>query len=138
MLWTFWRTSWNRWRKPTIQCCSRTHPKLRKKYPMSVPTNSEKRQSKTHQPPVIENLPGQWCLSPMVSIAFTLCSFLYSDKVYSKTFSALRMLIELCSPVDLELIEMSQALNRIVGEEVVATVALPPFPASIKDGYAVH
>ena len=48
------------------------------------------------------------------------------------------MLIELCSPVDLELIEMSQALNRIVGEEVVATVALPPFPASIKDGYAVH
>ena len=48
------------------------------------------------------------------------------------------MLIELCSPVDLELIEMSQALNRIVGEEVIATVALPPFPASIKDGYAVH
>ena len=79
---------------------------------------------------MIENLPGQWSLFRMVIIEF-LCRSLNS-------FSALRMLIELCSPVDLELIEMSQALNRIVGEEVIATVALPPFPASIKDGYAVH
>jgi len=32
---------------------------------------------------------------------------------------------------------ISNAMNRVLGEDVNSPVALPPFPASIKDGYAV-
>ena len=50
---------------------------------------------------------------------------------------ALRLLLELVKPLETVKTPISQCLNRICGEDVVAGVALPPFPASVKDGYAV-
>ena len=43
-----------------------------------------------------------------------------------------------CDSLDLgaEVVEFSGALGRILAEDVAARDPLPPFPASIKDGYA--
>ena len=43
-----------------------------------------------------------------------------------------------CDSLDLgaEVVEFSGALGRILAEDVVARDPLPPFPASVKDGYA--
>ena len=42
-----------------------------------------------------------------------------------------------CDSLDLgaEVAEFSRALGRILAEDVAARDPLPPFPASIKDGY---
>ena len=43
-----------------------------------------------------------------------------------------------CDSLDLgaEVAEFSDALGRILAEDVAARDPLPPFPASVKDGYA--
>ncbi|XP_077522388.1 molybdenum cofactor synthesis protein cinnamon isoform X2 [Amblyomma americanum] len=44
---------------------------------------------------------------------------------------------DLCTELDTELVPFQVAGGRILAEDVYASDALPPFPASIKDGYAV-
>ena len=47
------------------------------------------------------------------------------------------MVLRHCDSLDLgaEVAEFSRALGRILAEDVAARDPLPPFPASIKDGY---
>jgi gephyrin len=39
--------------------------------------------------------------------------------------------------LDTEMVGFTEALGRVLAEDVFARDPLPPFPASIKDGYAV-
>lgn len=47
------------------------------------------------------------------------------------------ILKEISGPLPLQQNSISESLNCVLGEDVVAGQPLPPFPASIKDGYAV-
>lgn len=47
------------------------------------------------------------------------------------------IVLERCFEMDVEQISFKAACGRILAEDVQATYPLPPFPASIKDGYAV-
>lgn len=47
------------------------------------------------------------------------------------------IVLEQCSEMDVELIPFQAACGRILAKDVYASDPLPPFPASIKDGYAV-
>ena len=68
---------------------------------------------------------------------------------------ALKIIKDNCFPVETETVKITSGLNRIISEgntpyfderhhkmifnlELTASYPLPPFPASIKDGYAVH
>lgn len=44
---------------------------------------------------------------------------------------------KLTSNIAGNVVDISQSINRILAEDIVAKDPLPPFPASIKDGYAV-
>lgn len=44
---------------------------------------------------------------------------------------------DFCDELDTELVPFQVACGRVLAEDVYAPDALPPFPASIKDGYAV-
>lgn len=51
---------------------------------------------------------------------------------------AVEIVFSYCPPTsETELVEIENALNRVLAEDVYAKDPLPPFPASIKDGYAV-
>ena len=50
---------------------------------------------------------------------------------------ALALVLEQAQPLPPEQVPLAEALGRILAEEVVAAQPLPPFPASVKDGYAV-
>ena len=52
---------------------------------------------------------------------------------------AQKTVMDLCDAVGLTTVELSfdGALGRVIAEDVTAKEPLPPFPASIKDGYAV-
>lgn len=50
---------------------------------------------------------------------------------------AVTTVLEEAKPCGIELVNYKDALHRILAEDVFAKDALPPFPASIKDGYAV-
>lgn len=50
---------------------------------------------------------------------------------------ALRLTLEKVQPLDTEIIALSQATGRVVGERLVARVDLPSVDVSLKDGYAV-
>lgn len=53
--------------------------------------------------------------------------------------AALEIIFSHCPPTsETEVIEIENALDRVLAEDVHAEDALPPFPASIKDGYAVR
>uniref|UniRef100_A0A224YTW3 Molybdopterin biosynthesis protein n=1 Tax=Rhipicephalus zambeziensis TaxID=60191 RepID=A0A224YTW3_9ACAR len=47
------------------------------------------------------------------------------------------IVLEQCSEIGVEQVSFQVACGRILAEDVHATDPLPPFPASIKDGYAV-
>ncbi|XP_050036161.1 gephyrin isoform X1 [Dermacentor andersoni] len=47
------------------------------------------------------------------------------------------IVLEQCSETDVELVPLQAACGRILAKDVYASDPLPPFPASIKDGYAV-
>lgn len=47
------------------------------------------------------------------------------------------IILERCSEIGVEEAVLQVALGKILAEDVYATDPLPPFPASIKDGYAV-
>lgn len=47
------------------------------------------------------------------------------------------LVMDACPDTGTELIPFQEACGRILAEDVYATDPLPPFPASIKDGYAV-
>ncbi|MFZ1769689.1 MAG: hypothetical protein WAU00_10860, partial [Caldilinea sp.] len=51
--------------------------------------------------------------------------------------AALDIVLAQTVPPDPERIPLAAARNRILAETVYATSPLPPFPASVKDGYAV-
>ncbi|KAF5302260.1 hypothetical protein FQA39_LY10299 [Lamprigera yunnana] len=52
---------------------------------------------------------------------------------------ALEMIFSICSPdVATEIIDISQSLYRVLAEDVLSNDPIPPFNASIKDGYAVR
>jgi len=51
--------------------------------------------------------------------------------------SAQKIVLSHCDTLGTEEIKFSQALGRVLAEDVFARDPLPPFPASIKDGYAV-
>lgn len=53
------------------------------------------------------------------------------NKIFRLVFDAVRV-------VDDEEIDIRQSKGRIVASTIQSKTALPPFPASIKDGYAVH
>ncbi len=50
---------------------------------------------------------------------------------------ALTMVLAQAQPLPPERVPLADALGRILAEDVVAEQPLPPFPASVKDGYAV-
>lgn len=50
---------------------------------------------------------------------------------------ALNIVLEQITPFPVVIIPTSESLGRIVGEDIKAKDPLPPFRASIKDGYAV-
>lgn len=51
---------------------------------------------------------------------------------------ALEIIFSHCPLVsETEVVEIVNGLNRVLAEDVYAKDPLPPFPASIKDGYAV-
>lgn len=51
---------------------------------------------------------------------------------------AVQIIFSHCPPTSqTEVVEVENALNRVLAEDVYAKDPLPPFPASIKDGYAV-
>lgn len=51
---------------------------------------------------------------------------------------AVELIFSHCPPThETELLDIENALNRVLAEDVYAKDPLPPFPASIKDGYAV-
>lgn len=47
------------------------------------------------------------------------------------------LVVDMCPDAGTELVPFQEACGRILAEDVYATDPLPPFPASIKDGYAV-
>lgn len=47
------------------------------------------------------------------------------------------IVLEQCPEMDVELVPFQAACGRILAKDVYASDPLPPFPASIKDGYAV-
>ena len=49
-----------------------------------------------------------------------------------------RLIFESVHEVESEEIDVRMALGRIVARTILSKTALPPFPASIKDGYAVR
>ena len=51
--------------------------------------------------------------------------------------TALGLVLEQASPLPPKNVLFDQALGRILAEPAVAREALPPFAASVKDGYAV-
>ncbi|CBY10280.1 unnamed protein product [Oikopleura dioica] len=51
---------------------------------------------------------------------------------------ALRLIFENSQKVSSEEIDCRKAMGRIISDKIEARVPLPPFPASIKDGYAVR
>ena len=55
-----------------------------------------------------------------------------------KQFWAFRLVFGAVTTVESEEIDIRQSNGRIVSESILSKTALPPFPASIKDGYAVH
>ena len=52
---------------------------------------------------------------------------------------AQKIVLDHCAKMEkkTEKISFKDALNRVLAEDVLAHDPLPPFPASIKDGYAV-
>jgi len=50
---------------------------------------------------------------------------------------ALRIVLERTPVLSTEWVELSEALGRVLAEEVIATEDMPPFPSSAKDGFAV-
>jgi molybdopterin molybdotransferase len=42
------------------------------------------------------------------------------------------------APIDTEMVPLAEALGRVLSEDVVSTVALPPWDNSSMDGFAVH
>lgn len=51
---------------------------------------------------------------------------------------AIEIIFSYCPPTsETEVVKIENALNRVLAEDVYAEDPLPPFPASIKDGYAV-
>ena len=49
-----------------------------------------------------------------------------------------RFIFDYVREVDTETIDVRESSNRIVSQTIASKVALPPFAASIKDGYAVR
>lgn len=47
-------------------------------------------------------------------------------------------LVYACIDSEKETIEIEESLGRVLAEDVYAVDPLPPFPASVKDGYAVR
>lgn len=52
--------------------------------------------------------------------------------------STFRFIFDYVREVETENIDIRKSTNRIVSQTISSKVALPPFPASIKDGYAVR
>ncbi len=50
---------------------------------------------------------------------------------------ALATVLAQCTPLDPVILPLEQALGHVLAEDVRAREPLPPFPASVKDGYAV-
>lgn len=51
---------------------------------------------------------------------------------------AVKIILSHCPATsETEVIEIENAFNRVLAEDIYAKDPLPPFPASIKDGYAV-
>lgn len=50
---------------------------------------------------------------------------------------AVNIVLTEASECDTELVSLTECLHRILAEDVFAAEPLPPFPASVKDGYAV-
>jgi gephyrin len=51
--------------------------------------------------------------------------------------NALDIILSHTEPRDADLIPLSAAAGLVLAEDVLAPEPLPPFPASVKDGYAV-
>ncbi len=50
---------------------------------------------------------------------------------------ALALVLDQAQPLPPQLVDLAEALHHILAQDVVASEPLPPFPASVKDGYAV-
>lgn len=50
---------------------------------------------------------------------------------------ALETILAHCSPLGTEQVPLTAALNRVLAEDILAPMPMPPFPAAAKDGYAV-
>ena len=52
---------------------------------------------------------------------------------------AQKIILDYCKklPLEVEKVHFRKALHKVLAEDVLAQDSLPPFPASIKDGYAV-
>lgn len=50
---------------------------------------------------------------------------------------ALETILAHCSPLGTEQVPLTAALNRVLAEDILAPMPIPPFPAAAKDGYAV-
>ena len=46
-------------------------------------------------------------------------------------------LFDLVTPLNVEMVPLTQAINRVLARDVVALRTQPPFAASAMDGYAV-
>ena len=51
---------------------------------------------------------------------------------------ALEILLDRVHPLDVETVPLEQAHNRILAEDIVADIDLPPFDRARMDGYAVR
>ena len=51
---------------------------------------------------------------------------------------ARRRVLEAVTPLDAERIAVTDSLDRVLAEDVVATTDVPPFPSSAMDGYALE
>jgi len=67
---------------------------------------------------------------PMISVEQAQIIVIDNCKLLMKQVNGLSML-------DVEVVGYTDAIGRVLAEDVVAKDPLPPFPASIKDGYAV-
>lgn len=50
---------------------------------------------------------------------------------------ALETILAHCPPLGSERVPLTAALNRVLAEDILAPMPMPPFPAAAKDGYAV-
>lgn len=66
-----------------------------------------------------------------------LLAVVYREGVLSFA-EAQAAILSLASPIGLETVSLENAIGRVLGQDIIATMALPPFHYSAMDGYAVR